>query len=349
MVDLNVPAIDKLVDYAASGIGAVAGPMLAPWRAGREAKARLISARATAEEMTVLASGQAKSLDIITQARKLANLSLKDVDLTAVGETTMEGLVAQRIEYQEAKRQDNIKQVVSIAAEELGEKTVQNHEPDHDWTARFFNEVQDVTNDDMQHLWGKVLAGEVQRPGSTSLRTLSLLRNLDQRTAKLFVQLCSLAIASMDDMRVLHFDNYDNGNGLKKYGIDYGKLNTLEENQLIRPDYNSWRDYAASVGRGLPGLAAGVHRPMVRVPFSFQRKYWFLSTTNGLRPERELRLYGMALSQAGLELSRFVQIEPAPEYASDLRSFFESKQLRLIEAGSDQPEIFTIQPPDNAA
>ena len=33
MVDVNlkVPALEKLVDYAASGIGAVAGPMLAPW------------------------------------------------------------------------------------------------------------------------------------------------------------------------------------------------------------------------------------------------------------------------------------------------------------------------------
>ena len=152
MVDLNVPAIDKLVDYTASGIGAVAGPMLAPWRAGKEAKARLIAAQATADEMTLLASSQAKSLDIIIEARKQANLSLKDVDLTAVGETTMGGLVAQRIEYQEAKRQDNIKQVVSIAAEQLGDKTVQNREPDHDWTARFFNEIQDYvgqTADDL--------------------------------------------------------------------------------------------------------------------------------------------------------------------------------------------------------
>ena len=190
--------------------------MLAPWRAGREAKARIIAARATAEEMEVLASAQAEALDIITEARKQANLSLGDVDLITVGESTMEGMVAQRIEYQEAKRQDNIKKVVNIAAEGLGDKTVNNHEPDHDWTARFFNEAQDVTNKDMQHLWGKILAGEVEHPRSTSLRALSVLRNLDRRTAKLFVNLCSLAVALMDDMRVLNFGNYDNGNGLGK-------------------------------------------------------------------------------------------------------------------------------------
>ena len=33
---LNVPAIDRLIKVVASGIGSVAGPMLAPWRARRE-------------------------------------------------------------------------------------------------------------------------------------------------------------------------------------------------------------------------------------------------------------------------------------------------------------------------
>ena len=349
MVELNVKAIDKLVDYTASGIGAVAGPMLAPWRAGREAKARIIAARATAEEMAVLASAQAEALDIITEARKKANLSLADVDSTTVGETTMEGLVAQRIEYQEAKRQDNIKKVVNIAAEELGDKTVNNHEPDHDWTARFFNEVQDVTNEDMQHLWGKILAGEVAHPGSTSLRALSVLRNLDRRTAKLFVHVCSLAIAFTDDMRVLNFGNYDDGNGLRKYGLDYGSLNDLEENQLITSEYNSWKDYAACAGMMVTDIVGNQIHQVVKVPFRFQGKYWTLFATGDAKTENELRLNGVAFSRAGLEISRFVQIEKADEYATGLRTFFESKHLRMVEATSDQPVVVTIQPSDNAA
>ena len=37
MVDVNLkaPAVEKLLDYTASGIGAVAAPMLAPWRTSR--------------------------------------------------------------------------------------------------------------------------------------------------------------------------------------------------------------------------------------------------------------------------------------------------------------------------
>ena len=32
-ISLRVPGFEKLVDYAASGIGSIAGPMLAPWKA----------------------------------------------------------------------------------------------------------------------------------------------------------------------------------------------------------------------------------------------------------------------------------------------------------------------------
>ena len=48
-VTVRVPALEKLVDYGASGVGAVAGPMLANWRASREGAARLTSARIDAE------------------------------------------------------------------------------------------------------------------------------------------------------------------------------------------------------------------------------------------------------------------------------------------------------------
>ena len=45
-LNLNVPAIEKLIDYSASGIGSVAGSMLAPWKASRDGKARIESTKA---------------------------------------------------------------------------------------------------------------------------------------------------------------------------------------------------------------------------------------------------------------------------------------------------------------
>ncbi len=58
MADLNtmIPAFGKLLEYFASGVGAVAGPILANWKATQEGKSRLTSAsvRAEAEKRRLL-------------------------------------------------------------------------------------------------------------------------------------------------------------------------------------------------------------------------------------------------------------------------------------------------------
>lgn len=50
-VNVKVPALRMLVKYAASGIGAVAGSMLAPWRARHDAKAKLMEAQEDPDRM----------------------------------------------------------------------------------------------------------------------------------------------------------------------------------------------------------------------------------------------------------------------------------------------------------
>ena len=189
MVDINVkvPAIEKLPDYTASGIGAVAGPLLLPWRAYFEGKANRISARADADVRSIQASSEAESLPIIAKARADARQYLvsADADVSGTVDITRDN-VAQRIEFQEQKRLANIRDVVAGAAEIIGDKEVADHEPDHDWTARIFDYVQDVTSDGLKQIWARILAGEVESPGRTSLRTLSILRDMSQHDAQIF-------------------------------------------------------------------------------------------------------------------------------------------------------------------
>jgi len=49
----------------------------------------------------------------------------------------------------------------------------------------------------MQHLWGKLLAGELKAPGSYSLRCLDFLRNLSQSEAKTIEKLSRFAIGGV--------------------------------------------------------------------------------------------------------------------------------------------------------
>ena len=182
-VNLNVPALDKLLDYAASGIGSVAGPILATWRARHEAQAKLISAEADANVLRIRADAQAKAREALLPQDAKVSVALDIADV-----------ISQRIQFQEEKRQANIESVVRYAAKQLGDKSVADSEPDHDWTARFFSQVQDVSSEEMQSLWARVLAGQVEREGSTSVRTLQVLRNLDRATARLFRMFCSMCV-----------------------------------------------------------------------------------------------------------------------------------------------------------
>ena len=208
---------------------------------------------------------------------------------------------------------------------ELGDKDVANSEPDHDWTARFFSDVQDVSSEEMQSLWGKVLAGEVERPGSTSILTLSILRNLDQATASIFRKLCSICISirldgnQFIDARVPSLGGNPSNNVLNDYGLNFDALNVLNEHGLIISDYNSWSNH---YGLCIEIVSSGSESPRARLPFSLQGRYWILVSTTIRAENQEFRLSGVALTRSGRELSRIVDLEPMNKYAQALMKFF---------------------------
>lgn len=65
-----------------------------------------------------------------------------------------------------------------------------------DWLMRFFDAVGNITNDDLQQLWGRVLASEISSPKSCTLRTLDMIRNMAPDEAKIFSVLCQYVMQS---------------------------------------------------------------------------------------------------------------------------------------------------------
>ena len=197
MVDikLEIPAVEQLLKETVSGIGAVGGPMLARWKARAEADASRIEAQGKADASRIEAQGKADTLRLIVAAQAEAQQSFSRTPSSIRGGIEVHGAEIQaRLSFQEEKRQANIESVVRGAAVELGEKQVQAHDVDHDWTARFFAEVQDVSSEKLQQIWAKILAGEVETPGRTSMQTLSILKNMSQRDAELFERVAPFII-----------------------------------------------------------------------------------------------------------------------------------------------------------
>ncbi len=324
-VTVSVPALEKLIDHTASGIGSVAHSILTPslrsWQAKKQAQADRIAAKGQAGALLIQADAQAT-------ARKM--LLSEDADVT--GELGIAEAVTQRIQFQERKRLLNIQSVVAQAADELGDALVEDSEPDHDWTARFFNDVQDVSSEQMQSLWARVLTGEVRRRGSTSLRTLGVLKNLDQTTADCFRTLCSLSLFHYtpgrelaDDARVCSLGGNAAQNCLADYRLDFDTLNRLNEHGLVIADYNAWMDYVVAREAFVDSGGQEIQRPFV-----FQGSRWDLELAPPDVDQRIVKLYGVVLTWAARELARVVNVRPEGGYQQALESFFRQNGVELV-------------------
>ena len=313
-------------------LSGIVGPALEPWRARRKKKAEIILAEGRADISQLEAETRAKVREILVPP-----VAANQIELDV-----FQQVIAQGIQLQEAKRLRNRSAVAQQAIQELGDAEVPDHEPDHDWTARFFNYVQDISSEEAQSLWAKVLAGEVERPGSTSIRTLSILRNLDQASARLFRRLCSVCVSlspsggRLFGVRAPSLGGDAGQNALIRYGLGFGDLNVLNEYGLIISGYNSWRDYSMSIG--LYPSQPKPDKPLFVVPLGFQGRYWVLSPTTERHPvDKEFGLSGVALTLAGQELAKIVDLEPMVDYTQALMEFFQKQSLQMTEVDSPLP------------
>ncbi len=95
-----------------------------------------------------------------------------------------------KMTYSEYYKANNFLTIAKKADEFYAEKRSNNEIYDFDWFMRFYEAVGNVSDEDMQDLWAKVLAGELLHPSSFSYKTLEILRNLSRRDAELFVKIC---------------------------------------------------------------------------------------------------------------------------------------------------------------
>lgn len=85
--------------------------------------------------------------------------------------SSIEKRTENRLNYKESERQLNIESVTAFAAEDLKKEKQVTEEPvDEDWVTRFFNIAKDISNEEMQSLWGRILAGEIKKPKTYSFK-----------------------------------------------------------------------------------------------------------------------------------------------------------------------------------
>ena len=103
---------------------------------------------------------------------------------------------------------------------------VESH--DFDWFIRCYEAVGNISDDEMQDLWAKMLAGQIDRPTSFSLRLIDILRNMSTQEARLFQDTCFKAIQTNDNIFMPRNREY-----MQEFGINYSDIMRLDELGLI--------------------------------------------------------------------------------------------------------------------
>ena len=144
---------------------------------------------------------------------------------------------------EEAQRQKNMEDITAKALPQLDEKATPDSVED-DWLVNFFDKSRIVSDNEMQELWSRVLAGEANTPGTYSKRTVNFLSDLDKADAELFAKLCGFGwmigyvVPLVFDVQAEIYN---------KHGINFNSLSHLESIGLVQFD-----SVASLVQRNLP-------------------------------------------------------------------------------------------------
>ena len=110
----------------------------------------------------------------------------------------------------------------------------ENANPDSiedDWIVNFFDKSRIVSDNEMQGLWSRVLAGEANAPGSYSKRTVNSLSDLDKAEADLFTKLCGFVWMVGEPVPLV----FDVAAGIyNRQGINFSSLSHLDSIGLVK-------------------------------------------------------------------------------------------------------------------
>ncbi|MBP1630107.1 MAG: rane-fusion protein [Bacteroidetes bacterium] len=129
--------------------------------------------------------------------RKMADARIYERIENAKADTAIEieklhghEIVEKYNEIRNIQKVENVANIIAKAEQQFNEGEQVSNEPvDKDWLNRFFDCAEGVSEEEMQNIWAKILAGEVKQPKSFSLRTLDVLKNMTKEEAELFVEI----------------------------------------------------------------------------------------------------------------------------------------------------------------
>lgn len=215
-----------------------------------------------------------------------------------------------REQYQKIQEQRNIENVIEHArCEMIDAPCVENTPVDDDWINRLLKNAKEVNSETMQFIWGKILAGEVSKPGSFSLRTLEVIRNLSKEEAKAFQEILPFVVNQSRKKVLLGSQELN-----QKYGISYLKLELLSECGLLGSENGNIFNMDI-IGEDSSG---------------FYNKSRIMYFSDPAKKNTKITYGGYTLTKAAVELETILEYTPNTDYFLDLAEEFYHRSSNLL-------------------
>lgn len=211
------------------------GSMLTPWQTRREGQARIDVRR---QELLMLAQAEKDVSDVRSGRKQLR--SDGTLVLISIDQSSAETTAASRIEptlglpnalnaavassaINAARSELNSAKAVIYAEEQLANdsQTPPDRKVEEDWLHAWREYSGKISTEDLQQLWGSVLAGEIKSPGSYSIRTLEFLKTLSKSEADLISNIARYSISGIISRAHKKY--------LEEQGLNFASLLRLQE------------------------------------------------------------------------------------------------------------------------
>lgn len=330
-MDINWPGeklLIKLLDTLKEGVGA----SFRPWQIKREEAARIESRRrerllleTTEREANSIRSGE-KILDSNWRLIENSNASLlpQNIEVQTSPTQTMFSQMSLEHQSRHVRRGVNLRKIALFAEEEaehLESNDKVSEEPvDPDWFARWRGYAEDVSREEMQRLWGRLLVGEVRVPGTYSIHTVEFLSRMSRADAELIAKLAQFSLGQ-------HIFS-QTSTTMENCGINFDDLIYLSDinilNGVVGIGGLAWK---------LPLNESGGQRYIVIPNNNFGLAVFAASETPS-----QLNLPVYTVSRVGQELLSLAQIQGNLDYLREIRDFLFKQGFTKAQLGRFLPQ-----------
>ncbi|WP_217520023.1 DUF2806 domain-containing protein [Vibrio metschnikovii] len=224
---MNIPGENLIIKMWDSLVDKGIGSILQPWQERRVGESRLDLKR---QEILKIAEAERLAEDIRNGNIQFESPQLENFLENRQGriEPTLGVEYAVRNSFgksvsENIRKEANVAKSILIAEDLLADDATPVNESklEDDWLFNWQEYASRVSSEDLQQLWGKILAGEIKSPGSYSYRTLDFLKTLSKADAEVIATAAQFVVGGVI------FREHDEI--LEKAGVNFGILMYLQE------------------------------------------------------------------------------------------------------------------------